>query len=139
MHGQDIPRDLKYAAIQSRLDYMKARDAEDEEFLTRMKQIEEGNTREIYEFLGSKYKEFKSFYEKRREAATRFQPKFTTTEGVKSEIEFKKTRLTEANEFFKNLGINVNDLKSIRKKYQEEFRLLIEKDAELTNSEQQGL
>jgi hypothetical protein len=140
MNGPNIPRELKYAAIQSRLDYMKARDAKDDELLNHLKQIQEEYTKEIYEFLGSKSKEYKTFYEKRREAVRSKQPRFTAApEGGKSEIEFKKTRLAEADKFIKNLGINAKDLKSIRNKYQEQFRVVIEKATEFTNSKQEGL
>jgi hypothetical protein len=62
-------------------------------------------------------------------------PQFTATpEGEKLQREFMKTRLSEADEFFKNLGINVNDIKSIRKKYSEEFRSLSEKVRKLEKS-----
>jgi hypothetical protein len=60
-------------------------------------------------------------------------------EGPKIESGFQKKRLVEADEFIRNLGINAKDLKSIRNKYQEEFRLLIEKATELTNSKEEGL
>ena len=140
MNGQNVPQDLQYAAIQSRLDYMKARHAKDEEFLNRLKQIQEEYTREIYEFLGSKSEEYKTFYEKRREAVRSMQSQFTAMpEGPKIESGFQKKRLVEADEFIRNLGINAKDLKSIRNKYQEEFRLLIEKATELTNSKEEGL
>jgi hypothetical protein len=140
MNGRNVPRDLKYIAIQSSLDYMKARHAHGETFLNHLKQIQEKYTREINEFLGPKSKEYSAFYEKRREAVRSMQPRFTViTEGPKIENEFRKTRLAEANEFIKTLDINANDLKSIRDKYQEEFRQFIEKEPELTNSKQEGL
>jgi len=119
---------------------MKSRDAKSEELINRLKQIQEGYTRELDDFLGAKSKEYKAFYEKRREAARRMQAQFKPTpEGGKSEIEFKKKRLAEANEFIKNLGINGNDLKSIRNKYQEQFRQVVGKATELTNSKKEGL
>lgn len=140
MSQQNIPRDLKYAAIQSTLDYMKARDAKNEELLKRLKQIEEEYTRELHDFLGPKSNEYKAFYEKRVQAAKNMQAQFkATTEGVKSEFEFEKKMLSEANEFIKNLGINAEDLKSIRKKYQEQLSLAFDKAAELPNSRQEAL
>jgi small-conductance mechanosensitive channel len=140
MNERNVPRDLKYAAIQSRLDYMKARDAKNDNLLNRLTQIQEAYTREINEFLGPKSKDYRTFYEKRREAVRSMKPKFTATpEGSKTEIEFAKARSAEADKFIKDLGINGNDLKSIRNKYQEEFRQVIEKATELTNSKQEGL
>jgi hypothetical protein len=140
MNRQSIPRHLEYAAIQSSLDDMKARDAKNEELFNRIKQIQQEYTREINEFLGSKAKDYRNFYEKRREAVRSMQPKFTATpEGVKAEIEFEKRRLTEADEFIKNLDINTNDLKSIRIKYQQEFSQVIEKTTEFTESKKEGL
>jgi hypothetical protein len=100
----------------------------DEELLNRLKQIQEKYTSEIYEFLGPKSEEYKTFYEKGSEVARTMRPKFTATpEGEKIKREFMKKRRAETDEFFKNLGINVNDIRLIRKKYSEEFRLLIEK------------
>ena len=128
MNGLNVPRDLEYAAIQSRLDHMKARDARNEELLNRIKQIQERYIRQINEFLGPKSKDYETFYEKRRESVRMMKTKFTATpKGWKTQIEFEKTRLVEANEFVKNLGINANRLKSIRNKYQEEFRQVIGK------------
>jgi hypothetical protein len=152
MNERNIPRDLKYAAIQYTLDDMKASFAKEEELLNRLKQIQEEYKREIYEFLGSKAKEYSNFYEKRDEVARTMQHQFTATlEGQKIQREFRKKRLAEANEFIKNLGINVNDVKSIRNKYHEEFRLVIEKATKVkerktpsdvivdSNSNQEGL
>ena len=90
---------------------MKAFFAKNEELSNRVKQIHEEYTREIYEFLGAKSNEYKVFYEKRNKAAKIMQPQFTpTSEGQKIENEFSKKRLAEADEFIKNLGINVDDL-----------------------------
>jgi uncharacterized protein YdcH (DUF465 family) len=148
MNVQEIPQDLKYAAIQHSLDHMKAQFARHEELANRIKRMEENYKREIYELLGSKAAEFSKFYEKRNEVARTMRPKFTfTPEGEKMEREFKKTRLAEADEFFKNLGINVNDIKSIRKKYSEVFGSLTEifikleesSDEDKTKSNPEGL
>jgi hypothetical protein len=140
MNEQNIPRDLQYAAMQFNLDEMKTRDAKNEELLKRLKQIEEEYTRELHDFLGPKSKEYKAFYEKRGQAAINMLAKFKpTTEGVKSEFEFDKKMLSEANEFIKNLGINTEDLKSIRKKYQKQLSLAFDKAAELPYSGPEAL
>ena len=129
MNGQKVPRDLEYAAVQYRVDDMKARDVKNRELLTAVRRIEERYTREINEFLGSKAEKYKSFYEKRRETAIKLEPKFTpTSEGSKAEIEFNKTRLSEANEFIRNIGVDAEDIKSIRCKYLQEYRQAVEKD-----------
>lgn len=86
MNGQNIPRDLQYAAIQSRLDYMKARYAKNDQLLNPLKQIQEENTKEISEFLGSKSKDYANFYEKRNEAAKSMLSQFKPTpEGGKNQ------------------------------------------------------
>ena len=139
MSEQIIPRELEIAVMQSWLDYMKAQHANDEELLNRLEHIREEYKKELYEFLGPKSKEYETFYEKRREEVKSMRSQFTrTNEGLKNESEFRKKRLAEIDEFIRNLGINVNDLKSIRKKYNEEFRVAIEKSEELTNSQGEG-
>lgn len=128
MKVQDIPQDLKYAAIQHQIDHMKKQFSQNEEVARGLEKIRENYEKEIYKLLGSKETEFTKFYERRNEAARAATPRFTATpEGEKMEREFEKTRLAEADEFFKNLGINVNDIKSIRKKYSEEFISLTKK------------
>jgi hypothetical protein len=128
MNVQDIPQDLKYAAIQHQIDHMKAQFAKNEEVARGLDQIRENYEKEINKLLGPKATEYSKFYEKRNEAARAAAPRFTATpEGEKAEREFKKTRLAEGDEFFKNLGIDVNDIKSIRKKYSEESISLTKK------------
>ena len=128
MNEREIPQDLKYAAIQHSLDQIKAQYAVDKELANHVEQVHENYKKEISEFLGSKATNYFDFYEKRAETARRMRPRFTATpEGDRIKREFLKSRLAEANEFFKNLGVNVDDIKSIRKKYSEEFRLFIDK------------
>jgi hypothetical protein len=125
---QNLPQGLKYAAIQHSLDHMKAQFDRHEGLANRIEQIHENYKKEIYEILASKATEYSKFYEKRNEIASTMLPRFTANpEGEKLEREFRKTRKSEADEFFKSLSINVNDIKSIRKKYSEEFRSLSEK------------
>lgn len=140
MRSQDIPQDLKYAALQHQIDHMKAQFSKNEEVARGLEQIQENYNKELYAFLGSKAAEYFKFYEKRDEVARTMLPQFTTTpEGEKIKREFKKTRLAEADEFFKKLDINVNDIKSIRKKYSEEFISLSQKVRKLGKPKPEGL
>ena len=140
MNEQDIPQDLKYAAIQHQLDHMKAQYAQNEEVARGLEKIRENYEKEIYKLLGSKSTEYTKFYEKRNEAARAAAPSFTATpEGEKMERDFNKTRLAEADAFFKNLGINVYDIKSIKRKYAEEFISLTKKVRKLEKSKPEGL
>jgi len=128
MKTQDIPQELKYAAIQYQIDHMKAQFAQNEEAVRGQEQIRENYEKEINKLLGPMATEYSKFYEKRNEAARVAASRFTATpEGEKAEREFRKTRLAEGEEFFKNLGIDVNDIKSIRKKYSEESISLTKK------------
>ena len=139
MNQQIIPRELEIAVMQSWLDYMKAQHAKDEELLNHLQHTREEYKKELYEFLGPKSKEYETFYEKRREAVKSKRSQFTkTNEGLKNESEFRKKRLAEIDEFIRNLGIDVNVLRLIRKKYNEKFRAPIEKSEELTNSQGEG-
>jgi hypothetical protein len=128
MSERDIPQDLQNAGIQFSIDHIRANFEKDKELFNLLEQIQKKCTSEINELLGSKAKDYMIFHEKRREVASNIRPLFTATpEGRKFKSEFKKRRLAEADEFIKNLGINLNDFKSIRKKYQEEARSVIEK------------
>jgi hypothetical protein len=126
LNEDDIPQDFKYAAIQYELDHIKAQFEKNEELSNRVKRILDNYTSKIYESLGSKKDEFLEFYKKKREVARTMRPQFTATpEGEKIEKEFYQKRFAEGNEFMKNLGTKVNDIKSIREKYQEEFGSVI--------------
>jgi hypothetical protein len=128
VNEQNIPRDLQNAAIQYSIDHIRANFEKDKELFNLLEQIQKKCTSEINELLGSKAKDYMMFHEKRREVASNIRPLFSATpEGQKIKSQFKKRRLAEADEFIKNLGINLNDFKSIRKKYQEEARSVIQK------------
>jgi hypothetical protein len=98
-------------------------------------QIREKCVKEIHGLLGSKSEEYFTFREKRKEIARSMQPLFLATpEGRKIKNQFQKTRVAEANEFIKRLGINRKDIKVILTKYQEESRSVIEKARNTTKN-----
>jgi hypothetical protein len=125
---QVIPPDLISAGIQYSIDDIKANFEKNKKLSDLLDQIREKCIREVYESIGSKSNEYMMFRQKAREIARTMRPLFTATpEGRRVERQFHKMRLAEANEFIKGLGINLNDVKSILRKYREESRSVIEK------------
>jgi hypothetical protein len=130
-----LPLKAQHAAIQHSIDQAKANFDKNKELSNLLEGIREKCTKEINSLLGSKAKEYREFLEKSREIAKTMQPLFTATpEGREIKSQFQKTSLYEANKFMKNLGINVNDFKSILSKYQEESKSIIEETRTLEGS-----
>lgn len=128
MNQSNIPRNLKLTAIQHILDETKTNFGKNRKISDLLDEIRERCIREIYDLLGSKAQEYVLFREKSRDIAKTKRHLFTATpEGRKIKAHFQKTRIDEANEFIKKLGINHKDIKSILKKYQEDSKSVIEK------------
>jgi hypothetical protein len=126
---QHVPRELGLAAIRSALVQSIANFDKNKELSDLLDQIRERCTGEVYALLGSQAKDYTTFRDKARDIAKTMRPLFTSTpEGRRIKSRFQETRLAEANEFIKSLGVNPKDVKSILKKYQEESRSIIEKN-----------
>lgn len=129
MNKQSVPRNLGLAAIRSALVQNITNFDKNKELTDLLDQIREKCTGEVYGLLGSQAKGYTIFRDKARDISKTMRPLFTATpEGRRIKSQFQKTRLAEADEFIKSLGINPNDVKSVLKKYQEESRSVIEKN-----------
>jgi hypothetical protein len=135
MNETAVPLRVQHAAMQSSIDKSKANFEKNKELSNLLEEIREKCTKEINALLGSKAKQYREFHEKSREIARTMQPMFTaTSEGRRIKSQFQKTRIDESNKFIKNLGINVNDFKSIISKYQKESNSIIEKTRAIKGS-----
>ena len=128
MNESAIPSTLQHTGLQYSTNQTKANLEKDQHLSKLLEEIREKCLREIYELLGSKTNDCIEFRKKNTEIARAMQPLFTATpEGRKIRNQFQNTRLYEVNKFFKSIGIDPRDIKSIRSKYHEESKSVIEK------------
>ena len=130
-----VPRDLRLLAAESSLDGDKAAFARCKELSINLHKLREQCETELLSLLGSKANEYLQFQRKLRDYSQDMRSLYTPTPiGEKMKDTFRKKSLAEAREFIRALGVNTNDIKTIKKRYQEQARVIAEKEMDITDS-----